>query len=236
MKEEVSRMSQGCFTEVSRVFQESLKDVSRKCQGCFKQVSWVFQGSFKGVSRSFQGYFKKVSGVFQGSLKFVSRQFQGCFEGVSRTFRRGYVDVSWKLQKRLKGLFRKFQECFKEVSRVFHESFREQEASRVFYNFMGVSRVFQGSFKKTFKVFKKGSCFMALIAASRAEGGLVLFGRLFQSEIYWCQWAEISTESWIWYKMHHLNDYQPEWNKIFPLHQKRVIWLCNIKFKISNSR
>ena len=37
----------------------------------------------------------------------------------------------------------------------------------------GVSRVFQVSFKKTLKVFQKVSCCMALIAASRAEGGLV---------------------------------------------------------------
>ena len=38
--------------------------------------------------------------------------------------------------------------------------------------FEGVSRVFQGGFEKTFKVFQKVSCCMALIAASRAEGGL----------------------------------------------------------------
>ena len=37
-------------------------------------------------------------------------------------------------------------------------------------------KVFQGSFNKTFKVFKKVSCCMALIAASRAEGGLVRLG------------------------------------------------------------
>ena len=42
--------------------------------------------------------------------------------------------------------------------------------------FKDVARVFQGSFKKTFKVFKKVSGFMALIAASRAEGGLVEVG------------------------------------------------------------
>ena len=56
----------------------SVKDihcVSRKFQGCFKQVSRVFQGSLKGVSRKFQGCFKEVSRVFQGSLKGVSRVF-----------------------------------------------------------------------------------------------------------------------------------------------------------------
>ena len=43
-------------------------------------------------------------------------------------------------------------------------------------SFKGVSKVFQGSFKKTFKVSQKISCYMALIAASRAEGGLVFIG------------------------------------------------------------
>ena len=42
-----------------------------------------------------------------------------------------------------------------------------------FMIFKDVSRGFQGSFKKTFKMFQKVSCCMALIAASRAEGGLV---------------------------------------------------------------
>ena len=51
---------------------------------------------------------------------------------------------------------RKFQGCFKGVSMI-----------------KGVSRVFQGSFKKTFKVFQKSFMYMALIAASRAEEGLV---------------------------------------------------------------
>ena len=60
---------------------------------------------------------------------------------------------------------------------MFHESFIEEEISSMFQgSFMikGVSRVFQGSFKKTFKVFKESFMCMALIAASRAEGGLVL--------------------------------------------------------------
>ena len=55
---------------------------------------------------------------------------------------------------------------------MFHESFIEEVVSRMF--FKGVSRVFQGSFKKTFKVFQKSFMCMALIAASRAEGGLVI--------------------------------------------------------------
>ena len=52
-----------------------------------------------------------------------------------------------------------FKGSFKEVLRVFHESFREEEVSRMFHDIQGcslsVSKVFQGSFKKTFKVFQK---------------------------------------------------------------------------------
>ena len=47
-----------------------------------------------------------------------------------------------------------FQGCFTEISGVCQEFFKD------------VSRKFQGCFKKV-------SCCMALIAASRAEGGLV---------------------------------------------------------------
>ena len=39
--------------------------------------------------------------------------------------------------------------------------------------FQSVSKVSLGSFKKLSRCFKKVSCCMALIAASRAEGGLV---------------------------------------------------------------
>ena len=59
---------------------------------------------------------------------------------------------------------------------MFHKSFMEEEISRMFHGclmIIGVSRVFQGSFKKTFKVFQKSFMCMAIIAASRAEGGLV---------------------------------------------------------------
>ena len=49
-----------------------------------------------------------------------------------------------------------------------------------FMIFKGVPRVFQRCFKdvsiKLSGCFKKVSCCMALIAASRAEGGLVIFG------------------------------------------------------------
>ena len=78
--------------------------------------------------------------------------FQGCFTEDSRVF-----------QGSFKGVSRMFQGCFKKVLRVFHE------------NFKGVSRKFQGCFKEVPRkgVSRKVSCCMALIAASRAEGGLV---------------------------------------------------------------
>ena len=64
-----------------------------------------------------------------------------------------------------------------DVSRLFLENFTEEEISRMFqgcFMIKGVSRVlFQGSFKKTFKVFQESFMCMELIAASRAEGGLV---------------------------------------------------------------
>ena len=87
------------------------------------------------------------------------------------------MDISLKLQGKMKGVLREFSWCFKEVSRLFLENFTEEEVSRMFQwcfmIFKGVSRVFHGSFKKTFKVFQKILYCMALIAASRAEGGLV---------------------------------------------------------------
>ena len=55
--QDVSRVFQGCFKGVLRMFQgyftEVSRDVSRKFQGCFKKVSREFHGSFKGVSGSF---------------------------------------------------------------------------------------------------------------------------------------------------------------------------------------
>ena len=54
---------------------------------------------------------------------------------------------------------RKIEGCFEGVLRVSQGSFMEEKVSRMFQGcfmiFKGVSRVFQGSFKKTFKVFQK---------------------------------------------------------------------------------
>ena len=67
-------------------------------------------------------------------------------------------------QGSFKGVSTKFQGCFKNICRSF------KGVSRVFPEcFKEVSRK---TFKKTFKVFKK-KFHVALIAASRAEEGLV---------------------------------------------------------------
>ena len=68
----VPRKNLECLKEISRVFQEGLKDDSRKIEGCFygvlngfqrclKEVQWVLEERFKGVSRMFRGNFKGVS-------------------------------------------------------------------------------------------------------------------------------------------------------------------------------
>ena len=64
------------------------------------------------------------------------------------------------LQGNLKGYSRKFKGCFKGVLRVFQGHYR---------SFMSVSRLFQGSLKHI-----ESLCFVVVVvAASRAEGGLV---------------------------------------------------------------
>ena len=74
------RKFQGRFREVNWMFLES-KDAC-KCQGCFNEVSKTFQQSLKGVSQKFPGCFKKVSSMFQESFKGFSRMFQGTFKDV----------------------------------------------------------------------------------------------------------------------------------------------------------
>ena len=63
----VSRKSNGCFNEVSRMFHASFMD--RKFQGCFKKVLRVLQGCFEEVLREFQECFKKVLRKIQGSFR-----------------------------------------------------------------------------------------------------------------------------------------------------------------------
>ena len=76
-------MFQGCFKEVSRVFQtsfyrfsKSVKVVSRKIERCFNGVLSGFQVYMKEVQRVFEGSFKYVLRKFQGNL----RKFQLCFK------------------------------------------------------------------------------------------------------------------------------------------------------------
>ena len=83
-------------------------------------------------------------------------------------------------QGSLKVVSRKFQWCFEEVSRAFQRSY--MDVSRVFHDFQGcfhsVLRKFQEKFQGVLKSF------MALIAASRAEGGLVFY-KTFHVDLIW---------------------------------------------------
>ena len=92
-----------------------------------------------------KGDFKGVSGVFHKPFKPVAR-------GVSR-------GVKWSLS-----FIYKFQRSFKEVSRKF------QENVKVFIRSLNL---LWGCFMVV--LFLKVYCYMSLIAATRAEGGLVLF-------------------------------------------------------------
>ena len=85
--------------------------------------------------------------------------FRGCFKRVLKKLQ-GYFKNASKV------LERKFPKCSKEVSRLFQG--KVNNVSKVFQSSL---KVFQGSFVFYF-------C-MALIAATRAKGGLVLsqFGR-----------------------------------------------------------
>ena len=70
----VSRRFLGCFNEVSRTFQDSLKGVSQKLPRCFKKISRMCQ----------ERCFKKVSRVLQGGFKGVSTNFK-CDQHFSKT-------------------------------------------------------------------------------------------------------------------------------------------------------
>ena len=56
----VLKLYQGCFKEVSRVFQDSFWDASRKIEGCFNGILSWFQGCLIDVSMVSQGNFKGV--------------------------------------------------------------------------------------------------------------------------------------------------------------------------------
>ena len=75
---------------------------------------------------------------------------QGRFKGIKKKFKGFFKGVSWQFQLR-----------FKEVSRVFKESVK------------CVPRKFQIKFQEFSRMFLQFCCCMDLIAATRAEGGLV---------------------------------------------------------------
>ena len=80
-----------------------------------------------------------------------------------------------KVSRKLSKCFKKVSCCIALIAASRAEGFMEEEISRIFqgcFMIKSFSRVFQGSFKKTFKLFQK-SVMLVLIAASRAEGGLV---------------------------------------------------------------
>ena len=103
-------------------------------------------GCLREVSKVFQGCFQDILRVFQGRL------WGETFKGVSRYLK----EVQRVFQGGFRDVLRKFQGCLKKVSSVFQENFIK--------SFKGVS-----SFVLQF------CCSMNLIAATRAEGGLVLF-------------------------------------------------------------
>ena len=71
-----------------------------------------------------------------------------------------------------------FHKCFRGVSEKFHVFLRVFQCSSVFDSMFTRSyNVFQWCFKEFFKksrCFKEVSCYMALIAAIRTDGGLVI--------------------------------------------------------------
>ena len=132
----------------------------------------VFWWSFKGVTWMFHESYMENWRVFWGSFNVVSRKFQGCFLKISRKRKHQgcFKGVSW--------FSRVFPKCFKKVSMVFWGSFKD--VLRVFHDFQGHFMILKGVPKcfievsrKLLMCFKTVSCSMALIAASRAEEGLV---------------------------------------------------------------
>ena len=70
------------------------------------------------------------------------------------------------------GVLRVLQGRFKGLSFKFHGRGSLKDVSRVFHDFQGSFKSVSRSFKKTFNAFQK-SLMLHVIAASRAEGGLV---------------------------------------------------------------
>jgi len=97
--------------------------------------------------------------MFQGSIRCVPREFQGWYKKFSRVVQEWCVNV--------------FQGSFKVVSSMYEEGFKQVCFKGVLKNLKGALRMFPGCFMGISKRFKEVSSSMALIAATRAEGGLV---------------------------------------------------------------
>ena len=189
--EEASSEFQVSCKEVSRVFQGSSngfkviwnksKEIPEKFQRCFKCVSRKFKGCCKKVLRTIEGCFNRVLNGFQWCLKDIQWVVEESFKGISRILKA----VLRVFQGRLRGVPRDLQGRFKWGSRVSKRS-SKNFLLECLWQFLGclkiVSSVFLKKFKQSFKSFQECfngdlflhfCCCMDLIAATRAEGGLV---------------------------------------------------------------
>ena len=87
------------FQEVSKKFQECLKNVSRAFKDSFKEDWRVFWWRFQWVSRLFERTSKGIWGKFQRYFKGISRRFQGCSKKVFRIFQGRLKGVSMDVSK-----------------------------------------------------------------------------------------------------------------------------------------
>ena len=111
-------MFKGCFKEVSRVFQGNFMKMPRVFQERYKGFKLRLKraSSSQGVLRLFVRSLKDVLGRFQWCFKEVSKKFQGSL----RVFQGNFKGISKKIKVCFKGVFTGFQgKCFKKVSRVF---------------------------------------------------------------------------------------------------------------------
>ena len=95
LKQDVSRVSQGCLLGVSRVFSGCSIGVLKMFSGYLKGVSRMHQGCFMGVSRLLQRYFKgkrvlrKLQENFNGNQIMSQLYFKevlGCVNSITRVF------------------------------------------------------------------------------------------------------------------------------------------------------
>ena len=149
------------------MLQEGFKVISRNIEGCFDGVLSRIPLSFKWDSM-----------VFKRSSMVVWRKFQRCFNGASRVSQRNTKGFSKKFPGSFKAVLRKFQRVFKISVKSVSRKLKKKKVARVFHQW---SFVFQFC------------CSMDLIAATRAEGGLVIIEKSFscQTQLLLC-YVELS--------------------------------------------